>query len=43
MGTGWKDMEMPKKLECDESTYTDTYGKFALPMKKDIRWDNFSM
>lgn len=29
MGTGWKDMEMPKKLECDESTCTDTYGKFA--------------
>jgi len=28
MGTGWKDMEMPKKLECEESSYKDTYGKF---------------
>lgn len=28
MGVSWKDMEMPKKLECDESTYTENYGKF---------------
>ncbi len=28
MGIKWKDFEMPKKLECDESTYTSTYGKF---------------
>jgi DNA-directed RNA polymerase subunit alpha len=28
MGRGWKDFEMPKKLECDESSYTNTYGKF---------------
>ncbi len=28
MGVGWKNLEMPKRLECDESTYTDTYGKF---------------
>lgn len=28
MGIAWKDFEMPKKLACDESTSTDTYGKF---------------
>lgn len=28
MGIGWKSFEMPKKLECEESTYTETYGKF---------------
>jgi len=28
MGINWRNFEMPKKLECDESTYTDTYGKF---------------
>ncbi|MFH0771267.1 MAG: DNA-directed RNA polymerase subunit alpha [Candidatus Omnitrophota bacterium] len=28
MGIAWKDFEMPKKLSCDESTYSDTYGKF---------------
>ncbi len=28
MGIAWKDFEMPKKLACDESTYSDTYGKF---------------
>lgn len=28
MGIAWKDFEMPKKIECDESTYTQTYGKF---------------
>ena len=28
MGVGWRNLEMPKKLECNESTYTDTYGKF---------------
>lgn len=28
MGIAWKDFEMPKRLECDESTYTETYGKF---------------
>ncbi|PIU42375.1 MAG: DNA-directed RNA polymerase subunit alpha [Candidatus Omnitrophica bacterium CG07_land_8_20_14_0_80_42_15] len=28
MGRGWKDFEMPKRLDCDESTYTNTYGKF---------------
>lgn len=28
MGVVWRNLEMPKRLECDESTYTDTYGKF---------------
>lgn len=28
MGIKWKDFQMPKRLECDESTYTDTFGKF---------------
>lgn len=29
MGIKWKDFQLPKRLECDESTYTDTYGKFS--------------
>lgn len=28
MGISWKVFEMPKKIECEESTCTDTYGKF---------------
>ncbi|MDP8265532.1 MAG: DNA-directed RNA polymerase subunit alpha [Candidatus Aceula meridiana] len=28
MGVKWRDFQMPKRLECEESTYTDTYGKF---------------
>lgn len=28
MGVGWRNLEMPKRLECDESTYAETYGKF---------------
>ncbi|GAG04663.1 unnamed protein product, partial [marine sediment metagenome] len=28
MGVKWRNFEMPKKLDCDESTYTDSYGKF---------------
>ena len=28
MGIKWKDFQMPKRLECDESGYTATYGKF---------------
>lgn len=28
MGIKWRDFQMPKKLECDESTYNDKYGKF---------------
>jgi DNA-directed RNA polymerase subunit alpha len=29
MGISWKTFEMPKRLECDESTYSKTYGKFV--------------
>lgn len=29
MGRAWKDFEMPKRLECDESTLTGSYGKFT--------------
>jgi len=29
MGTKWRDFQLPKRLECDESSYTDTYGKFS--------------
>lgn len=28
MGIKWKDFQMPKRLECDETSYTQTYGKF---------------
>ncbi len=28
MGVKWRDFQMPKRLECDEAHYTDTYGKF---------------
>lgn len=28
MGVKWRDFQMPKRLECDEATYTDNYGKF---------------
>lgn len=28
MGIKWKDFQMPKRLECDEASYTPTYGKF---------------
>lgn len=28
MGVKWRSFEMPKKLECDESIYSDSYGKF---------------
>lgn len=28
MGVKWRSFEMPKKLECDESTYSDSYGRF---------------
>jgi len=35
MGVKWRDFQMPKRLECDESTYTETYGKFiAEPFEK---------
>jgi len=35
MGIKWRDFQFPKKLECEESTYTDTYGKFqAAPFER---------
>ena len=35
MGIKWKDFQLPKRLECDESTYTNTYGKFtAAPFER---------
>jgi len=29
MGIKWTDFQLPKRLECDESSYTNTYGKFS--------------
>ena len=29
MGIKWKDFQLPKRLECDESSYDETYGKFS--------------
>jgi DNA-directed RNA polymerase subunit alpha len=29
MGIKWRDFQLPKRLECDESSYTETYGKFS--------------
>lgn len=35
MGIKWKDFQLPKRLECDEATYTNTYGKFyASPFER---------
>jgi len=35
MGIKWRDFQLPKRLECDEATYTETYGKFsAAPFEK---------
>jgi len=35
MGIKWRDFQLPKRLDCDESTYTNTYGKFfAAPFEK---------
>lgn len=28
MGVKWRDFQMPKRLECEETSYTLTYGKF---------------
>ena len=28
MGVKWRDFQMPKRLDCDESSYIHTYGKF---------------
>lgn len=29
MGIKWKDFQLPKRLECEESSYTENYGKFS--------------
>ncbi|MEW5758017.1 MAG: DNA-directed RNA polymerase subunit alpha [Candidatus Omnitrophota bacterium] len=35
MGIKWRDFVLPKRLECEESSLTDTYGKFiAEPFEK---------
>ncbi|MBU1726923.1 MAG: DNA-directed RNA polymerase subunit alpha [Candidatus Omnitrophica bacterium] len=35
MGIKWRDFQLPKRLECDESTYAGTYGKFiAAPFER---------
>ncbi len=35
MGVKWRDFQMPKRLDCDESVYSETYGKFiAEPFEK---------
>lgn len=35
MGIKWRDFQLPKRVECDEQVYTDTYGKFiAAPFEK---------
>jgi len=35
MGIKWRELQLPKRLDCDESTYNDTYGKFfAAPFER---------
>jgi DNA-directed RNA polymerase subunit alpha len=35
MGVKWRDFQLPKKLECEESSYKETYGKFfAAPFER---------
>ena len=29
MGVKWRDFQMPKRLDCEETSYTQTYGKFV--------------
>ncbi|MBP6342307.1 MAG: DNA-directed RNA polymerase subunit alpha [Candidatus Omnitrophica bacterium] len=29
MGVKWRDFQMPKRLDCEESSYTNIYGKFV--------------
>ncbi len=29
MGVKWRDFQMPKRLDCEETSYTATYGKFV--------------
>jgi DNA-directed RNA polymerase subunit alpha len=28
MGVKWRDFQMPKRLDCEEASYTDLYGRF---------------
>lgn len=28
MGVKWRDFQVPKRLDCEEASYTETYGKF---------------
>jgi len=28
MGIKWRDLQLPRRLECDEASYSKTYGKF---------------
>jgi len=35
MGIKWRDFQLPNRLECEESSYSDTYGKFfAAPFER---------
>lgn len=35
MGVKWRDFQLPKKLDCDEASYSTTYGKFiAAPFER---------
>jgi DNA-directed RNA polymerase subunit alpha len=35
MGVKWRDFQLPKKLDCEQATYTNTYGKFnAAPFER---------
>lgn len=35
MGIKWRDFQLPKRLDCDEASYTETYGKFfAAPFER---------
>ena len=35
MGIKWRDFQLPKRLECDESSYANIYGKFfAAPFER---------
>ncbi len=35
MGIKWRDFQLPKRLECEETSYTNTYGKFfAAPFER---------
>lgn len=29
MGIKWRDFQLPKRLECEEATYTNIYGRFS--------------